>query len=179
MLRTRGFAVSFHLTDPELLYVALMGLWRYSVSSDTLAAAMDAAERVYSLAKKQNDPALMIGGCTSSGNHPLLFGGVRNWPRIYEAWPSALALWRRRLRSKKSMFPPLVFFALKRFLSGMPERVSFAMRPWRRQSRWRMELNDMHGLAVALFGAGLARLLCARSCRSRKLRIAISRNVNA
>ena len=49
------------LNRPLLLYVALIGQWRYSLVTDKLTAAMQIAKRVYSLAQEQNDPALMIG----------------------------------------------------------------------------------------------------------------------
>ena len=49
------------LGRPLLLYVALIGQWRYSLMTDKLSAAMQIAERVYSLAQEQNDAALMIG----------------------------------------------------------------------------------------------------------------------
>jgi tetratricopeptide (TPR) repeat protein len=41
--------------------VALTGQWRYSLVTEKLTAAMRIAERVYSLAQEQDDPALMIG----------------------------------------------------------------------------------------------------------------------
>ena len=49
------------LSRPVLLFVALMGQWRYSLMTDKLTAAMRVAERVYSLAQEQNQSALMIG----------------------------------------------------------------------------------------------------------------------
>jgi MalT-like TPR region len=49
------------LGRPVLLYVALMGQWRYSLMNDKLTAAMQIAKRVHSLAQEQNDAALMIG----------------------------------------------------------------------------------------------------------------------
>jgi predicted ATPase len=49
------------LNRPRLLYVALIGQWRYTLLTDKLSAAMQVAKRVYSLAQEQNDSALMIG----------------------------------------------------------------------------------------------------------------------
>jgi hypothetical protein len=49
------------LDRPVLLYSALAGQWRYSFMTDKLTTAMQIAERIYSLAQEQNDPALMIG----------------------------------------------------------------------------------------------------------------------
>ena len=48
---------------PRLLYVALMGQWRYSFATDKLTAAMQIAKRIYSLAEEQNDSALKMGAC--------------------------------------------------------------------------------------------------------------------
>ena len=49
------------LNHPRLLYMALIGQWRYSFMTDKLTATMQIAERVYSLAQEQNDPAVVIG----------------------------------------------------------------------------------------------------------------------
>ena len=49
------------LGRPLLLCVALIGQWRYTLLTDKLSATMQVAERVYSLAQEQDDPALMIG----------------------------------------------------------------------------------------------------------------------
>jgi predicted ATPase len=46
---------------PVLLYVALIGQWRYTLHTDKMSAAMQIAERIHSLAQEQNDSALMIG----------------------------------------------------------------------------------------------------------------------
>ena len=49
------------LNHPRLLYVALLGRWRCSLHTNKMSAAMQIAERVYSLAQEQNDSALMLG----------------------------------------------------------------------------------------------------------------------
>jgi hypothetical protein len=46
---------------PLLLYVTLMGQWRYSLMTERLTAAMQIAQRAYSLAQDQNDATLLIG----------------------------------------------------------------------------------------------------------------------
>ena len=48
------------LNRPLPLCVALIGRWRYTVMTDKVSAAMQIAERIYSLAQEQNDAALMI-----------------------------------------------------------------------------------------------------------------------
>jgi serine/threonine protein kinase/predicted ATPase len=59
----RAESLCHSLNRPLLLYVALMGQWRYSLNTDKLTATMQLAERVYSLAQEQNDSALMMGAC--------------------------------------------------------------------------------------------------------------------
>ena len=49
------------LNRPRLLCLALRGQWRYTLMTGKLSATMQIAERAYSLAQEQDDPALMIG----------------------------------------------------------------------------------------------------------------------
>ena len=71
---------------PRLLYVPLRGQWRYSLMTDKLTATMQIAKRVYSLAQKQNDPALMLGGHRALAVHALLFGRFRSRATICDPW---------------------------------------------------------------------------------------------
>jgi hypothetical protein len=57
----RAESLCHSLNRPLLLYSTLISQWRYSLVTDKLTATMQIAKRVYSLAQKQNDPALMIG----------------------------------------------------------------------------------------------------------------------
>jgi serine/threonine protein kinase len=45
---------------PLLLHVALIGQWRYSLSTNKLTATMQIAQRVYSIAQDQNDSTLLM-----------------------------------------------------------------------------------------------------------------------
>ena len=76
---------------PLLLYVALMGQWRYCVVTHKVAAAMPLAKRLYSLAQEQNDSTLMIGACTAAGGH-LYYLGDFETARQYTT--RALQIWR-------------------------------------------------------------------------------------
>jgi tetratricopeptide (TPR) repeat protein len=53
------------LHQPRLLSLALRGQWRFCLMTDKLSVAVQFAERGYSLAQEQNDPALMIGVCAA------------------------------------------------------------------------------------------------------------------
>jgi tetratricopeptide (TPR) repeat protein len=48
------------LGRPLLLHLVLIGQWRYTLFTDKMSAAMQIAERVYSLAQGQDDPLLKI-----------------------------------------------------------------------------------------------------------------------
>ena len=57
-----GQAESFchSVNRPSLLHVALIGQWRYSLSTSKLTATMEIAQRVYALAQDQNDSTLLM-----------------------------------------------------------------------------------------------------------------------
>jgi serine/threonine protein kinase len=57
----RAEALCHSLNHPRLLYMQLVGQYRYTLMTDKLSAAMQIAERVHSLAQEQNDAALIIG----------------------------------------------------------------------------------------------------------------------
>jgi tetratricopeptide (TPR) repeat protein len=49
------------LNQPRVQCLALRGQWRYSLGTDKLSVAVQIAERLYSLAREQNDAGLMLG----------------------------------------------------------------------------------------------------------------------
>jgi tetratricopeptide (TPR) repeat protein len=57
----RAESLCHSLGRPLLLYVALIGQWRYTVMTDKMSSAMQIARRVHALAQEQDDPTLMIG----------------------------------------------------------------------------------------------------------------------
>ena len=119
---------------------------------------MQIAERVYSLAQEQNDPALMIGACTRFGSARSTFWAIsrpRDNTRCVVFRSGAREAYS--LRSEEVDAPAvacLCYEALSEWHFGeiascqatMAEAISLAK-----------ELNDMHALAVALCcAAGLA-----------------------
>jgi serine/threonine protein kinase/tetratricopeptide (TPR) repeat protein len=138
------------LGRPLLLYVPLIGQWRYSLHTDKMSAAMQIAERLYSLAQEQNDPGLMLGAyrplsCT------LHYLGNFEAARHYAM--SGLQIWRSGgVQSyTEDLHSPVVSClchgALSEWHLGeiascqahLEEAISLAK-----------ELNDMNGLAFAL-----------------------------
>jgi serine/threonine protein kinase len=141
------------LGRPLLLCVVLTGQWRYSLNTDKLTATMQIAERIYSLAQEQNDAALMIGAyCALAMTH--YFSG--NFETFEQYTMRAVRIWRsgdvQFLREELDVLgiTCLCYEALSHWHLGeiapsqatIAEAISLAK-----------ELNDKHGLAVALFWA--------------------------
>jgi hypothetical protein len=81
------------LDRPLLLYLSLVGQWRYSLVTDKLSATMRIAERVYALAQEQNDSALVIGAYRAL-TVPLHFSGDFETSGQYAV--RGVELWRSR-----------------------------------------------------------------------------------
>jgi hypothetical protein len=138
------------LKRPLLLHVALIGQWRYSLVTDTLPATLAIAERVYTQAQVQNDSALLIKAYMALastlyflGDFELArrnaLGGIQIWrsgglqspveevdvPAIGCLCNEAVLEWH--------------FGETTSCRATMAEAIALAK-----------ELNDMHGLAVAL-----------------------------
>ena len=149
----RAESLCHSLNRPLLLYVALMGQWRYSLVAGKLAAAMPLAKRLYSLAQEQNDPTLMIGACAVGvGMH--YYSGDFETARQYTT--RALQIWRSggvRSPFQEVDAQPVSCLSHEALLewhfgeipsshAAIAEAISLAK-----------ELNDMHGLALALIYA--------------------------
>jgi hypothetical protein len=142
------------LNRPLMLCVALIGQWRYSLLHDKLSATMQIAERVHSLAKEQNNPALMIEACRALAvTHHYLgdFDASRqNAMRGAQIWRLERAL----LSGVEDPIAPAVaciyyeaviewhFGEIDSCQATMAQAISLAKEP-----------NDMHGLANALWHA--------------------------
>ena len=149
----RAESLCHSLNRPVTLCVALMGQWRYSVMTDKLTATLRVAKQIYSLAQEQNDVALVIGACSVLAvSH--YYSGDFETARKYSTL--GVQLWRSSgVQSPLEEFDAqavacLFHEALNEWHFGetascnvtMAEAISLAK-----------ELNDMHGLAVALFSA--------------------------
>ena len=146
----RAESLCHSLDRPLLLYVALTGQWRYSITTDKLTATMQIAKRVYSLAQEQDDPALMIGAYRALAG-TLYFLGDFETARQYAM--RGLEIWRSggvHSPVEEVDIPAVVCLCYKAlcgwhlgeiasYQATMAEAISLAK-----------ELNDMHALAVTL-----------------------------
>ena len=149
----RAESLCHSLNRPRLLYMALLGQWRYSLMTDKLTATMQIAERVYSLAQEQNDAALMIGAYRALAATLHYLGDFES-ARQYAM--SGLQIWRSGSvqSSAEELYAPAVgclgYAAFSEWHLGemascqanMDKAISLAK-----------ELNDTNGLAFALSGA--------------------------
>jgi predicted ATPase len=151
----RAESLCHSLNRPLLLYVALMGQWRYSLNTEKLTATMQLAERVYSLAQEQNHSALMMGACRPLAVTFYYLGDFQS-ARQYAV--RGAKIWRSSgVQSPvEEVDVPAVGCLCVEALSewhlgdiascqaSMAEAISLAK-----------ELNDVHGLAVALCWAAI------------------------
>ena len=138
------------LNHPRLLYMQLRGQYRYTLMTNKLSAAMQIAERIYSLTKEQNDAALMIGAYNILAV-TLYFLGDLESARQYAM--RGVQLWRSgNVRAHVEEYDSpvvtcLVYWAMCEWHFGeiasghalMDEAISTAK-----------ELKDMNALAMAL-----------------------------
>jgi predicted ATPase len=151
----RAESLCVSLNKPLVLFAALRGLWRYSLVTNKLSATMQIAKRVHSLARDQNDSALMIGAYRALGVTLYYLGDFESG-RQYTM--RGVQLWRSEgVQSPvEEVTAPAVSClcheALFEWLFGeitscqatMAEAITLAK-----------DLNDMHALAVALYLAGI------------------------
>jgi tetratricopeptide (TPR) repeat protein len=153
----RAESLCHSLNRPLLLYVVLMGLWRYSFVADKLSTAMPLAKRLYSLAEEQNDSSLMIGACVAVGTARYYLGDFETArpyiTRALQIWRSGGVRFSFQEVDAQSVGCLKIEAQLQWHFGEIPscnatmaEAISLARK-----------LNDMHGLAVALaYAARLA-----------------------
>jgi serine/threonine protein kinase/tetratricopeptide (TPR) repeat protein len=159
----RAESLCLLLNRPQSLYVALMGQWRHSFSTEKLTAALQIGQRIYSLAQDCNESALMIGALSALAS-TLYFLGDFEAGRQYTM--RGVQLWRSR--GAESPVEDVDVAAVSilcyqaQFDSHLGE-IASARTTMAEAISLAKALNDAHGLAVTLsFAAGLA-------CRERNL----------
>jgi hypothetical protein len=134
--------------------VALIGQWRYSLVTDKLTATMQIAKRVCSLAQEQNDPALLIGAYLALAA-TLYF--LSDFEAARQHAMRGLQIWR--LEGVQSLFeevyaPPVGCLCNEALIEWHFGEIASSHATMAEAISLAKELNDTHGLAVALFWAG-------------------------
>jgi tRNA A-37 threonylcarbamoyl transferase component Bud32/tetratricopeptide (TPR) repeat protein len=140
------------LNRPLIPYPALLNQWRFSLVTEKLSETMRIAERIYSLAQKQNDSALMLGAYRALAG-TRYFQGNFETARRYAT--RGIQIWRSghvQCEVGEVTLNPvacLYYKALSEWHIGevasqatMAEAISLAR-----------ELNDMQALVLALYWA--------------------------
>jgi tetratricopeptide (TPR) repeat protein len=150
----RAESLCHSLNRPLDLYLALTGQWRHSLVTDKVSAALRIAKRLYSLAEKQNNGALMIGACRTLAS-TLYFSGDFESAREYAR--CGLQIWRSgpvqsTEETNEAAVSCLCYQAMSEWhaaeiassQASMAEAITLAK-----------ELNDMHPFGLVLYFAGL------------------------
>jgi tetratricopeptide (TPR) repeat protein len=153
----RAESLCHSLNRPLLLYVALMGRLRYSMVADKVVAAIPLAKRLYALAQEQNDSALMMGACAAVVA-TYYWSGDFETARQYNT--RALQIWRSggvRSAFQEVDAQPVACLSQEALLQWQFGEIPSCYATIAEAISLAKELNDMHGLAVALnYAAHLA-----------------------
>jgi serine/threonine protein kinase/predicted ATPase len=141
------------LNRADLLYIALMGRWRYSVLTGNVSVTLQIAKRIYSLAEEQKDPALMMGACRPMAV-TLYFMGDFQSSRQYaihgvEIWRSGAA----ESPVEEVSAPAVVCLAVQALCQWHLGEIASSQATMAESISLAKELNDMHSLALSLYFA--------------------------
>jgi hypothetical protein len=143
------------LNRPLVLFSALEGRWRYSLNTDKLTAAMQIAKRAYSLAKEQNNSALMLRAYRALAV-TLYFLGDFETARQYAT--RGVQIWRSRgVQSpvEEISTPEVICQCYEAVTAWHLKEITSCKATIVEAISLAKELNDMHALAVALFLAAI------------------------
>jgi len=138
------------LNRPLPLCVALIGRWRYTVMTDKVSAAMQIAERIYSLAQEQNDAALMIEAYRALAA-TLYFLGNFESARQYAG--RGVQIWRSgnvRFYAENPYSPAVVCLGYEAMSGWYLGEVASSKAKLDEAISLAKELNDIGALAFAL-----------------------------
>jgi predicted ATPase len=151
----RAESLGYLLDRPQVLFVALRGLWRYSLVTDKLSATIQIAKRVYSLAQEQNDCALMVGACASLAVTLYYLGDFES-AREYATQTRGLQIWRSdsvKSPVEEVYAPSVVCLCYLALTEWHFEEVASCQVTMAEAISLAKELNDMHALVLAIYWA--------------------------
>jgi serine/threonine protein kinase/predicted ATPase len=149
--RVESFCQS--LDRPLVLHSSLMGQWRYSLITDKLTVAMQGALRINSLAQEENDPALLLGTSRALACTQYFLG---DFDTARQSAIRGLTIWHSGdIKSHvQEVDPPVVACLTDKAQSewhlGEIDSCQVTMAEAIAVAR---KLNDMHGVAEALYFA--------------------------
>jgi tetratricopeptide (TPR) repeat protein len=167
----RAESLCHSLNRPLLLYSALMGQWRYSHATEKLTATIQIAQRVYSLAREQNDSVLLVGAYNALAGTFYFMGDFES---AHQYAVHGAQIWRAegvQSHKRAAKLLPVSTDAVDVVQEVGASAVSVLC--YEAQAKWHLgeiassqttvaeaislakETNDMHGLVVALWHAAV------------------------
>jgi hypothetical protein len=151
----RAESLCHSLNRPLLLYVALVGRWRHSLVTDKPTVTMQIAQRICSLAREQNNPALEVGAYRALAPTAYFLG---DFETAREYAMLGVQIWRARgTRSlvEEVAAPVIICLVSEAWCGWHFEETASCQVTISEAISLAKELNDMYGLAQALFFAGM------------------------
>jgi hypothetical protein len=151
----RAESLCHSLNRPLLLYVALVGWWRHSLVTDKLTVTMQIAQRICSLAREQNNPALEVGAYRALAPTTYFLG---DFETAREYAMLGVQIWRSRgtLSLVEEVAAPVIICLVSEAWCGWHfEETASCQVTVKEAISLAKELKDMYGLAQALFFAGM------------------------
>jgi Protein kinase domain/NACHT domain len=151
----RAESMCHSLNRPLLLYCALIGQWRYSLITDKLSATMHIAKRVYSLAQERNDGRLMIGAYNALA---VTFYYLGDFESAQKYAMLCVRVWRSgdiQSQVEEVDMPPVSCLCHEALVEWHFGEIASCHVTMAEAILLAKELNDTHGLAVALHCAAL------------------------
>jgi hypothetical protein len=149
----RAESLCHSLNRPLLLHTALMGQWRHSMLTDKLASTMQIAKRIYSLAREQNDAALMVGASRALACTQYFLGDFEN---ARQSALHGLQIWHSGdIRSHVQEFDPPVVACLtdKAQSEWHLGEIASCQATMAEAIALAQKLNEVHGITEALYYA--------------------------
>jgi hypothetical protein len=144
------------LNRPLLLYSTLVSQWRYTLVTDKLSAAMQIANRVRSVAKRQNDPALMIGAYAALANTLCYLG---DFERSRQHAMRGFRIWKSggiKFPVEDLLIPPVTCLIYKVLSEWFLGKITSSQTSRSESISLAKGLNDMNALACALYFASVS-----------------------
>jgi len=141
------------LNRPLLLYFGLVGQWRYSNTVGKLSPALQIAKRVYALAQEQNDAELMVGAYRGLAVTLYFLG---DFATARESAIRAIEIWRSgsvRSHAQDLGAPTTTCLVYEAQCAWHFGEIATSKANIMEAISLSKELNDMHGLASALYYA--------------------------
>jgi hypothetical protein len=146
---TRGFAapeaqvcyrrvesLCHSLNRPLIPYPALLEQWRYSLVTDKLSETMRIANRIYSLAQKQNDSALMIGACRALAGTLYFLGDFETARQYAMRGLQILRSEHIQFEVEEVTLNPVACLYYKALSEWHVGELSLLKGVWQKRSRW-------------------------------------------